>query len=91
MVVIPFVFYYIFFSLTVPDMANYQYDESSGYYYDSQTGFYYDPSSHVCTALIFICHVFEYSSSLNVVLMCNFVFVSVLLQSSEPAVSILGQ
>lgn len=60
MAVISSCFFVVFFfkSLTVPDTANYQYDESSGYYYDPQTGFYYDPSSHVCTTLISITVMF---------------------------------
>uniref|UniRef100_A0A4X2LQT3 RNA-binding protein 10 n=1 Tax=Vombatus ursinus TaxID=29139 RepID=A0A4X2LQT3_VOMUR len=33
------------FSIAIPDVSTYQYDETSGYYYDPQTGLYYDATS----------------------------------------------
>lgn len=44
-----FFFFILFYTLAVPDVTTYQYDESSGYYYDPLTGLYYDPNSQVKT------------------------------------------
>uniref|UniRef100_A0AAR2KSJ0 RNA binding motif protein 10 n=1 Tax=Pygocentrus nattereri TaxID=42514 RepID=A0AAR2KSJ0_PYGNA len=38
-------FIHFIFIPSDPDVATYQYDESSGYYYDPLTGLYYDPNS----------------------------------------------
>lgn len=78
----------------VPDTSTYQYDESSGYYYDPQTGLYYDPNSQVSGAnkhasyFAFIVggesHVsLHYLISVGICL-------SVLLQLTDSAVSVLG-
>lgn len=82
----------------LPDTSTYQYDESSGYYYDPQTGLYYDPNTHVssaqplhvCVTWFFVMLV-RVTGSFVLIMYIGVNVVSVLLQLSDPAVSVLGQ